>query len=832
VPARFSLSIVVMLLACASATAANPTAVALAASANPALLGTTVRLTATISPSSATGSVTFYDGVARLGTSAVSSGQASFSTRLLPCCVQSLTARYSGDSINAASVSSKLAQNIVVPAQSGVGAPANYSTGANPQSIAVGDFNGDGIPDLVVANAGELTVSVFLGMGNGLFQPGQLFSSGSDPYAVAVADLNGDGIADLVVANSADSTVSVLLGVGNGTFQNPVAYPTGADPVSIVAADFNGDGIVDIATANFYDGDVTILLGNGNGTLGPAQNFGVGSGPVALVAGDFNNDGRADLAIANSNDNTVAILIGNGNGTFAPAAAVAGGLGPFGIVAGDFNNDGVTDLAVADFGAFSNQQGGGVAVLLGTGNGTFRPVVISSGGPAPQGLAAGDFNGDGTLDLVVANQTGVSILIGNGDGSFQAPLPVAAGTSTLAIALADFNGDSFTDLAVSNFNSNNVAVLPGTAGTCTYALSTPAPTTVPFLWDAKGGTFTLDVSSNSPGCTWTATANSWISPGSLSSLGGGPVSITVRPNTTGAARSGTFQIGNQSFSIAQAVTPKTFTDVALGTYYFDAVNLLKAKNITDGCGLTIFCPTEVIDRAQMAIFLTRAVYGGDKFTSSLTPYFKDVPASAFGFKWIQKLYELGITTGCGIGTYCPNQPVSRDQMAVFIIRTRFGAKASFDWPPTPLFTDVPADSWTFPSIQRLKMDSITSGCGVTLYCPASPVSRADMAVFLMRGLFDVLLPPGTPILSQISPSAIPNGQTTVVTITGANTSFNSSHTLINPIAGVQIGPITVASPTSLTVSLTAAPGQSAEPLSVVVVTGLEEAVLPNALSIQ
>jgi hypothetical protein len=171
-------------------------------------------------------------------------------------------------------------------------------------------------------------------------------------------------------------------------------------------------------------------------------------------------------------------------------------------------------------------------------------------------------------------------------------------------------------------------------------------------------------------------------------------------------------------------------------------------------------------------------------------------------------------------------------MAVFIIAARFGAGASFTYPATPYFTDEPATDGAFKFVQRMKLDGITGGCTTTTYCPSAPVTRGQMAVFMMAGLFNQLLPAGTPVITGISPSTLGVETWGTFTITGANTNFVQGTTMLNPIPGVTIGTIAVNSATSLTVQLTAVGNASPQPRSIVAVTGSEQAVLPNALLIQ
>jgi VCBS repeat protein/centrosomal CEP192-like protein len=273
-------------------------------------------------------------------------------------------------------------------------APVNYTVGTSPTAVAVGDFNGDGKLDLAVGssavNGGQ--VNILLGNGDGTFQSAKNFSVTCCPSSVAVGDFNGDGKLDLVMATS---SASVLLGNGDGTFQTVLDYPAGSYPATIAVGDFSGDGLLDLAVVDNGNGNVDILLGNGDGTFQSALDFAVGSVPFAVVAGDFNGDGILDLAVANVFSSTVSVLLGNGNGTFQSAMNYDTGGYPNELVMEDFNGDGKLDLAV---GSYLTQ------ILFGKGDGTFEPAATYAsqpGAPNLNAVAAGDFTGQGRLDLVV-----------------------------------------------------------------------------------------------------------------------------------------------------------------------------------------------------------------------------------------------------------------------------------------------------------------------------------------------------------------------------------------------------------------------------------------------
>ena len=347
----------------------------------------------------------------------------------------------------------------------------------SPNSIAVGDFNGDGKTDLAVANnLGYFApgrVTILLGNGDGTFtataaSPG----TGIAPASIIVGDFNGDGKADLAVANNGDNTVTILLGNGDGTFTQTTVSPAAGDgPASLAVGDFNGDGKADLAVANqigFESGMVTVLLGNGDGTFAATAASPATEGwPTSVAVGDFNADGKADLAVGVGN-NTVTILLGNGDGTFtAAAASPATGSDPQSIAVGDFNGDGKADLAVAN-------EDGTVTVLLGNGNGTFTATAASpEAGIIPSSIAVGDFNGDGKADLAVANDDDtVTVLLGNGDGTFTATeASPATGWRSISVAVGDFNGDGISDLATANDEGTVTALLTQLTQTATATVS-------------------------------------------------------------------------------------------------------------------------------------------------------------------------------------------------------------------------------------------------------------------------------------------------------------------------------------------------------------------------
>ena len=386
-----------------------------------------------------------------------------------------------------------------------------YGSGGNSaRSVAVGDLNGDGKPDLVVANqcgnsnnCWSGSVGVLLGNGDGTFQSVATYASGGQTVvSVVTADVSGDGKLDVIVADQCDFSadcgtglIGVLLGNGDGTLQTVQTYAAGAlETDSVVVRDLNGDGKLDILATNqcndefCFGSSVSVLLANGGGTFqGPHSYSPGGLSTSSLAAADLNGDAKADLVVANQCDintscdgGTVGILLGNGDGTFlSPVIYSSGGSDPVYLTTGDVNGDGKVDVLVANQCSNQNSCTGSVGVLVGNGDGTFQPVVAySSAALYAVGIAAGDVNGDGKADLLVVNECDdnntcdngtVSVLLGNGDGTFQPAVTYnSGGASALAVAVGDMNGDGKLDLLVTsqcsrNNNCNNgiVAVLLG-----------------------------------------------------------------------------------------------------------------------------------------------------------------------------------------------------------------------------------------------------------------------------------------------------------------------------------------------------------------------------------
>jgi hypothetical protein len=306
-----------------------------------------------------------------------------------------------------------------------------------------------------------------------LFGPAARQTVGTRTNRVELADLNEDGILDLVACQSETSggglnhTVAVMLGggsggTGDGTFGPPQLYTVGPHPVGIALADFDADGHLDLVVTTMGDNNVSFLHGLGDGTFAAPVTSGAGPGPYEVVAGDFNHDGILDLAVANNTVKAFSVLIGLGsggigNGHFAtPVTYPLSGLS-VGIAAGDLNHDGHLDLV-------ATENFAGVAVMFGQGTGSFGTAQYYAAGEQPYDVTLRDLDGDGNLDLAAGNSSygGVTVLKGSATGAFGTPAAYAAGLANVGgVVAADFNGDAITDLAFTDATGDNVVVLKG-----------------------------------------------------------------------------------------------------------------------------------------------------------------------------------------------------------------------------------------------------------------------------------------------------------------------------------------------------------------------------------
>jgi hypothetical protein len=341
-------------------------------------------------------------------------------------------------------------------------AAVNYPTGSgsSPRFGIVGDFNGDGIPDIALANLGANTISILLGRGDGTFQPHVDYAVGSSPLSIAAGDFNRDGKLDLAVANSGSHSISVLLGNGDGTFETHVDFATSFAPQSVATADFNGDGHLDLVVADL---NVSVLLGKGDGTFSAPMEF-PGNGASFVAVGDFNGDGKVDVAACEGFADSIAIYLGNGDGTFQTPVSYEVGGGPESITVSDLNGDGHMDLAVgAGAGGSGPNVAGTLSILLNKGDGTFQPHR-DFGGMTAVSVAAADFNGDGHMDVAIPNRdfNVVNVLLGDGHGAFGSMLdigtPVVPPTQVMA---GDFNGDGKLDVSMAMQGSGIVGVALG-----------------------------------------------------------------------------------------------------------------------------------------------------------------------------------------------------------------------------------------------------------------------------------------------------------------------------------------------------------------------------------
>jgi hypothetical protein len=341
--------------------------------------------------------------------------------------------------IGASAATNTATVNIVSRFVSGITQSIGCSTSCTPNAVSAPDLNGDGLSDLVTANAANGTLSVVmrgsasaffapvaspvgtslnadtaaaavwirLGLGDGTFpsESSTGLGSGTNPLSMASGRFDADGNLDVVVANFlTPSSLSILRGDGTGAFLAPTTITAGVDsPLGVAVADFNKDTYDDIAVANSGDDTVAVFLSVGDGTFETEQTYTVAGGPSAVVATDLNGDGFPDLAVTAATARHVVMIINRGASAVAgttfnqPSTPYATGVQPIALAAANINRDGFQDLAVV------NQGDNTVTVFLGYGDGTVVASETYPVGSAPQSVAVGDFNGDGWPDLAVAN---------------------------------------------------------------------------------------------------------------------------------------------------------------------------------------------------------------------------------------------------------------------------------------------------------------------------------------------------------------------------------------------------------------------------------------------
>jgi hypothetical protein len=247
-------------------------------------------------------------------------------------------------------------------------------------------------------------VLVFLGKGDGTFEAALDSNATSSQYSLAVGDFNGDGKPDLAVIVEGGN-LSVMLGLGNGKFAKPTqSFTVGTEADSIAVGDFNKDGKLDVVVSNFGEpgfgpSSISLLLGNGDGTLQPQTHLPLppNAGPWEVVVADLNGDGNLDIVSSNNNESYLSIYLGNGDGTFQQPMQAPSAFAPENVVILDFNGDGIPDIAFMSFG------GEDAGVLAGNGDGTFAPAVFFGANVFPIAIAGGTLDQGGKPGLVLVN---------------------------------------------------------------------------------------------------------------------------------------------------------------------------------------------------------------------------------------------------------------------------------------------------------------------------------------------------------------------------------------------------------------------------------------------
>jgi hypothetical protein len=671
---------------------------------------------------------------------------------------------------------------------------------------------------------------------------------------------------------------------GSNTTWSPTSLAGSFDRTTALAFDLNGNLYAGTSAVSATAGGGIYKSSDGGNTW-TAENNGLLSTTIDAVAVDPNNslnvyaigNGQiyrsanaggswtrlaqavgvsGSLAIAQTNPSTVyagssAGLIYSTNGgvswnsTTVPVPVVS--MSPYGyqlgvVVVVDPNHTNTAYAGASSGGVYQTTDAGATWIPVNTFPGlTFPPIVTS--------LAI-----SGTSTLYAATPNGLYYMSNGGGVWTKAALGSIGGTPALVavdaannvyVAFAGSgmatgtNGGTqpsdWSPFTYAGLTQNQVVALAAQPGVPGVPFAGIISATDAFLTRISPGGGSFSFSTCIGGTDNDIGQNIAVTPAGTAYISGATISTDL-PVTAGAIQSSLS--GTQYGDFVARVDNVPFVDVAPTDYYFDATNIMYEMGITNGC-LTVpleFCPNETNTRGEMAKFIVTALEGGSNFTYSPTPYFSDVPPTYLFFSYIQKLYELGITDGCTTSPslmFCPNDGVTRDETAAFIIRARF-ASIPFYYPTTPYFTDVPPSDPFFSYVQEMYYLGISNGCSATplMYCPAEILTRGEMAKFIVIGLLNQLLPSTTPILTLVNPNSAAAGTPVTVDIWGMGTHFVAGVTQVQTVSGITVSNVVVESPTHLTVQLGGLSSVTPNPSPIVVTTGTEQAGLPAGFAVQ
>ncbi|MBI3820096.1 MAG: VCBS repeat-containing protein [Planctomycetes bacterium] len=329
----------------------------------------------------------------------------------------------------------------------------DYSMGDGNYSIGLGDLNGDGTPDVVVTSYADYSGHLRLGDGLGGFGAQANFPVGSEPKSIHLLDINGDNKLDLLCGSY--NKVYALAGVGDGTFEVAPSYPIDSNPTNSIIGDFNTDGNLDVLTGGNDSKNITVRLGNGSGALGASVISAIGASPTLAASGDLDHDGNLDIVVAVSSSNALWIGMGNGAGGFGNFTLLDVANQPIFVDVADLNADSAPDVIALTY----SYIGTPLSIVFGNGNGNFAPPIVYSMGSYPIWAAVTDLNSDGIVDIVASdvNNSALVVRLGTGAGALGPPVSFSTGLFPTAIAPGDLNNDGFVDIVCINYMSEFVA---------------------------------------------------------------------------------------------------------------------------------------------------------------------------------------------------------------------------------------------------------------------------------------------------------------------------------------------------------------------------------------